>query len=93
MTPPNPLLSGVEPDAGAVPVARPRAASRHDPVTSGLQRMFETIAAEPIPDDFMRLLDSIDASADQLSSAQHATVIAPTPGHPNGARNSNGGAK
>jgi hypothetical protein len=25
--------------------------------------MFATIAAEPIPDDFLRLLDSIDASA------------------------------
>ncbi len=33
-----------------------------DPVTAGLQKMFAAIADEPIPDDFLRLLDEIDAS-------------------------------
>ncbi len=32
-----------------------------DSVTSGLQRMFAAIADEPIPDEFFRLLDAIDA--------------------------------
>lgn len=32
-----------------------------DPVTQGLQRLFASIADEPIPEDFLRLLDEIDA--------------------------------
>ena len=35
--------------------------SMGDPVTAGLQQMFAAVAAEPIPDDFMRLLDEIEA--------------------------------
>lgn len=31
-----------------------------DTVTRGLQKMFAAIADEPIPDDFLRLLDEID---------------------------------
>lgn len=32
-----------------------------DAVTTGLQKLFAAIAEEPIPDDFLRLLDEIDA--------------------------------
>jgi hypothetical protein len=39
---------------------RPRGAAG-DPVTSGLQQMFARIADEPIPEDFLRLLDDIEA--------------------------------
>nr|WP_310522988.1 NepR family anti-sigma factor [Polymorphobacter sp.] len=34
-----------------------------DPVTAGLQRLFASIADEPIPEDFLRLLDEIEARA------------------------------
>lgn len=34
-----------------------------DPVTAGLRQMFAAIADEPIPDDFLRLLDEIEASS------------------------------
>lgn len=47
-------------------VGRPPGSTRRtgpDPVTSGLQRMFAAIEDEPIPDDFLRLLDEIDARA------------------------------
>lgn len=32
-----------------------------DPVTAALRQMHDDFASEPIPDDFMRLLDEIDA--------------------------------
>jgi Anti-sigma factor NepR len=32
-----------------------------DPVTAALRRMHDNIAAEPIPDDFLELLEKIDA--------------------------------
>lgn len=42
----------------------PATADRHgDSVTTGLQQLFASIAEEPIPDDFLRLLDDIDASS------------------------------
>ena len=35
-----------------------------DPVTAGLKQLFAAVESEPIPDDFMRLLDEIDAARD-----------------------------
>lgn len=32
-----------------------------DPITAALRQMHDDFASEPIPDDFMRLLDQIDA--------------------------------
>ncbi len=32
-----------------------------DAVTTGLQQLFAAIADEPIPDDFLKLLDEIEA--------------------------------
>lgn len=43
-----------------------RAAPGGDQVTAGLQRLFDSIADEPIPDDFLRLLDDIDNSVARL---------------------------
>ena len=34
-----------------------------DPITAALRQMHDDVANEPIPDDFMRLLDEIDARA------------------------------
>ena len=32
-----------------------------DPVSAALQQMHDAVANEPLPDDFLRLLDEIDA--------------------------------
>ena len=32
-----------------------------DPITAALRQLHDDVASEPIPDDFMRLLDQIDA--------------------------------
>lgn len=37
-----------------------------DPVTAGLQRLFAAVAEEPIPDEFLTLLDEIDKRAAEL---------------------------
>ena len=54
---------------GVRPATPGRAAMTGDPVTAGLQRLFSAIAEEPIPDDFLRLLDEIEARADQAGPA------------------------
>ena len=33
-----------------------------DPITVGLQHLFAAVAEEPVPDDFMALLDRIEAA-------------------------------
>jgi hypothetical protein len=38
---------------------RPRRAA-DDPVAAGLKRLWADVEAEPVPDDFLRLLDAID---------------------------------
>ncbi len=43
-----------------------------DPVTAGLRHMFDLIAQEPIPEDFLRLLDEIDARASEMPSVGDA---------------------
>lgn len=35
--------------------------SDYDPVSAALKQMHEAVASEPLPDDFMRILDEIDA--------------------------------
>jgi hypothetical protein len=32
-----------------------------DPVAAALKQMHETVASEPVPDEFMRILDEIDS--------------------------------
>ncbi|MFN7177308.1 MAG: NepR family anti-sigma factor [Thermaurantiacus sp.] len=41
---------------------RPRRAA-DDPVAAGLKRLWADVEAEPVPDDFLRLLDAIDEAA------------------------------
>ena len=33
-----------------------------DPVTAGLKQLFAALESEPIPEDFLRLLDEIEAA-------------------------------
>ena len=35
-----------------------------DPVAAALRQMHERVVAEPVPDDFLRLLDQLDGSDD-----------------------------
>lgn len=55
-----------------------------DPVTAGLRQMFDVIAQEPIPDDFLRLLDEIDARASEIPRAGTAMRSAPGVGDAGG---------
>ena len=43
-----------------------------DPIATGLQRLFAPLAAEPIPDEFLALLDRIDANARAASAESPA---------------------
>ena len=45
---------------------RPDAAgSTADPVTQGLRQLFGAVEDEPVPDEFLRLLDAIDQQRNQ----------------------------
>ena len=48
------------PATGVDPMARPAAGI--DPLAFGLQRLFASVAEEAVPDDFMALLDRIEAA-------------------------------
>ena len=42
----------------------PPSSGKPDAVTTGLQQLFASIAEEPIPDDFLKLLDEIEARSE-----------------------------
>ena len=52
--------------AGAQAKPQSRAPAGHstgvDPIAVGLQKLFAAVAEEPVPDDFMALLDRIEAA-------------------------------
>lgn len=50
-------LSGA-PSQPAPPAASPAPA---DPISTGLRRLLSSVSEEPVPDDFLRLLDQLDA--------------------------------
>ena len=41
---------------------KPIPAMAFDPIATALRRLHDNVVAEPIPDDFMKLLDKIDAN-------------------------------
>lgn len=49
--------------ARRVPGPLPGGGAGADLVTTGLQKLFGSIANEPIPEEFLRLLDEIDESS------------------------------
>lgn len=54
------------------------AKSGADPIATGLQQLFAPLAAEPIPDEFMALLDRIDANA-RVAGTTSASESASSP--------------
>jgi Anti-sigma factor NepR len=42
----------------------------YDPVSAALKQMHAAVASEPVPDDFMRILDEIDAKIAAAKSLQ-----------------------
>lgn len=50
-------------------------AERSDPISAGLKKLFETVADEAIPDDFLNLLDRIDAERAAQADASAAEKL------------------
>ena len=46
------------------------AAGGTDPIAVGLQHLFAAVAEEPVPDEFMALLDRIEAAERQREAGQ-----------------------
>jgi Anti-sigma factor NepR len=46
----------------------PRSRSGSDPIGAALKRLHDDVVAEPIPDDFMRLLSQIDEKLEERRS-------------------------
>jgi hypothetical protein len=61
------------------PTATPADSLGGDVVTKGLQSMFQMIAEEPIPEEFLRLFDEIDARSADLPSGPGADAAMPLP--------------
>lgn len=49
----------------------PRAVTAFDPVSAALQQLHHTVASEDVPEDFMRILEEIDA---KIAAAKTDTV-------------------
>jgi hypothetical protein len=47
-----------------VPRGRPRTDGRDDPVIAGLRRLWNDVENEPVPDEFLALLEQIEKGAD-----------------------------
>lgn len=48
---------------------KPAGAAGDDPLTRNLKKVYDEVAAEPIPEDWMKLLDQIDAKANKAGRA------------------------
>lgn len=63
------ILDGAaDPRPPAPATARPN--GKIDPIAIGLKQLFSAVADEPIPDEFMALLDRIDANERARDAAQ-----------------------
>jgi hypothetical protein len=47
----------------------PRAETAFDPVSAALQQLHQAVASEEMPDDFLRILEDIDAKLAAVKSA------------------------
>lgn len=45
-----------------------------DPVTQGLRQLFGAVEDEPVPDEFLRLLDAIDQQRSQTERSRSAVA-------------------
>lgn len=68
------MNKGRRPEAGPTRRATgPTAASAGmDPIAIGLQHLFASVADEPVPDEFLKLLDRIEAGEQARKAGKHA---------------------
>jgi Anti-sigma factor NepR len=57
-----------ESDKGTADRFIPRPRNGSDPIATALKRLHDDVVAEPIPDDFMRLLSQIDEKLEDRQS-------------------------
>lgn len=53
-------MTGTSEDANSDAAGADASALKDDPLVSQLRAMYEDVAAEPLPDDLMKLLDKLD---------------------------------
>jgi hypothetical protein len=58
----------------------PPVASKVDPIAVGLQQLFATVANEPVPDEFLALLDRIEAAERKRAADANAAPTSDTTG-------------
>ncbi|MEI6484707.1 MAG: NepR family anti-sigma factor [Sphingomonadales bacterium] len=64
MNPPRKMRLADRPGDPAATPARPaRGAARADPISAGLRALWSAMESEPVPGDFLDLLDRMDAQA------------------------------
>ena len=55
----------------------PRVSSRIDPISAGLRALWSSLENEPVPDEFLALLDQMDAGPD---ADEPPPIAGPKPG-------------
>lgn len=84
--PSDPSISGTAPETPPPPpLAAPAAARRnsryaHDPVSLGLRKLWHELENEPVPAEFLDLLDAIDASRTNAATPTSDDPTPPKPG-------------
>jgi len=59
----RPMQDGSEGNPGKPSEFMPAGAAGDDPLTRNLKKVYEEVAAEPIPEEWLKLLDQLDAKA------------------------------
>ena len=84
--PSDPSATGAPPETPTrPPLAASTAARRnsryaHDPVSLGLRKLWHELENEPIPAEFLDLLDAIDAARTDPATPQSVDPTTPKPG-------------
>ncbi len=55
----------------AAPSADPAGPGGRDPIADALRQLYDSTVAEPVPDDFLRILDRLAAEEEQDRPAPH----------------------
>ena len=71
-------ISGGDSAAASGDRPAPRKGAKSDAISIGLKQLFSSVVEEPIPDDFLALLDQIDAKERELAERDSAHGAADT---------------